>query len=41
MKKALFITLGETAEIRKNAEALDFDPSSIVFLDLSPNSKFF
>jgi circadian clock protein KaiC len=41
-EKALFITLGETAEqIRKNAEALDFDPSSIVFLDLSPNSRFF
>jgi len=30
-------SLGEPAEqIRKNAEALDFDPNSIVFLDLSP-----
>jgi len=37
MAKTLFITPGEPAEqIRKNAEALDFDPNSIVFLDLSP-----
>lgn len=41
-EKTLFITLGEPAEqIRKNAEALDFDPNSIVFLDLSPTSQFF
>lgn len=41
-EKTLFITLGEPAEqIRKNAKALDFDPNSIVFLDLSPTSQFF
>lgn len=41
-EKTLFITLGEAAEqIRKNAEALDFEPNSIVFLDLSPTSQFF
>jgi len=40
-KNSVHYPRGTAEQIRKNAEALDFDPNSIVFLDLSPNSKFF
>jgi len=40
--RSLFIAMGETeTQIRRNAETMNFDVSSIEFLDLAPSADFF